>query len=83
MTTTALAGEETATSAAVGEEGPVTYPLTEDIPEATTLAVGEEVMTTMAEGEEGPTLGSGEDVSQPSYEDPGQSIGVENPFGGF
>lgn len=77
MTTTALTAEETVTSAAVGEEGPLSY---------TSLAVGEEVMTTMAEGEEGPTLGSGEDISQPSYEDPAGSIsvsGVENPFGGF
>lgn len=76
MSTTALDGEETMTTAAVGEEGPEV--------EATTMAVGEEVMTTMAEGEEGPTLRPGEELSQPSYEDPGLSIsGIENPFGGF
>jgi hypothetical protein len=81
--TTILEAEEQATTAAVGEEGPLTYPLTEE-PELTTLAVGEEVQSTMAEGEEGPTLRPGEELSQPSYEDPAQSIsGVENPFGGF
>jgi len=81
--TTILDAEEQATSAAVGEEGPLTYPTTEDV-ELTTLAVGEEIQSTMAEGEEGPTLRPGEELSQPSYEDPAQSIsGVENPFGGF
>jgi hypothetical protein len=83
MTTTILDAEEQATTAAVGEEGPVTYPITEEF-ELSTLAVGEEIQSTMAEGEEGPTLSPGEDISQPSFEDPAQSIsGVENPFGGF
>jgi hypothetical protein len=83
MTTTILEAEEQATSAAVGEEGPVTYPITEEA-ELTTLAVGEEIQSTMAEGEEGPTLRPGEELTGPALEDVGQSIsGVENPFGGF
>ena len=84
METTVLTAEETVTSAAVGEEGPLTYPLTEEAVEPTTVPVGEEVMSTMAEGEEGPTLRPGEELSQPSYEDPGLSIsGIEDPFGSF
>ncbi|HEU4453792.1 MAG TPA: hypothetical protein VFR81_12075 [Longimicrobium sp.] len=80
--TTILDAEEQATTAAVGEEGPLTYPITEE--QLTTLAVGEEVMSTMAEGEEGPTLRPGEELTGPGLEDPGQSIsGIENPFGGF
>ena len=75
MTTTILDGEELATTAAVGEEGPGVEP--------TTVDVGEEVMSTMAEGEEGPTFREGEDLTQPGLEDPGQSISVQNPFGGF
>jgi len=75
--TTALDAEEHATTAAVGEEGPFTYPIAEEAP--TTVPVGEEVVTTQAEGEEGPTtLPPGEEVGT------AQSTSTAgNPFGAF